>query len=139
MPLPKINTPTYELILPSNSKKVKYRPFLVREEKILILALESNDPKNITNAIMEIMTDCIFTKIDLTSLPSFDIEYLFLNIRSKSVGETVDIIVTCPDDGETQVPTVISLDDIKVHTHKEHKKNIKHEKQTMMNKNKKTE
>ena len=87
MPLPKINTPTYELILPSNSKKVKYRPFLVREEKILILALESNDPKNITNAIMEIMTDCIFTKIDLTSLPSFDIEYLFLNIRSKSVGE----------------------------------------------------
>ena len=114
MPLPKINTPTYELTLPSNSKKVKYRPFLVREEKILILALESNDPKNITNAIMEIMTDCIFTKIDLTSLPSFDIEYLFLNIRSKSVGETVDIIVTCPDDGKTTVETSGNIDSIKV-------------------------
>ena len=132
MPLPKINTPTYELILPSNSKKVKYRPFLVREEKILILALESNDPKNITNAIMEIMTDCIFTKIDLTSLPSFDIEYLFLNIRSKSVGETVDIIVTCPDDGKTTVETSVNIDSIKVKKTRGHKNIVKLDDQYFM-------
>tara|TARA_B100001057_G_scaffold174922_2_gene175546 strand:- start:725 stop:1444 length:720 start_codon:yes stop_codon:yes gene_type:complete len=132
MPLPKINTPTYELTLPSNNKKVKYRPFLVREEKILILALESNDPKNITNAIMEIMTDCIFTKIDLTSLPSFDIEYLFLNIRSKSVGETVDIIVTCPDDGKTTVETSVNIDSIKVKKTRGHKNIVKLDDQYFM-------
>ena len=122
MPLPKINTPTYELTLPSNRKKVKYRPFLVREEKILVLALESEDQKQITDAIIQIIGDCLITKnIDVTKLPTFDIEYLFLNVRSKSVGETVEVNVTCPDDGKTKVETSINIDDIKVVKDKDHK------------------
>ena len=122
MPLPKINTPTYELTLPSNRKKVKYRPFLVREEKILVLALESEDQKQITDAIIQIIGDCLITKnIDVTKLPTFDIEYLFLNVRSKSVGETVEVNVTCPDDGKTKVETSINIDDIKVIKNKDHK------------------
>ena len=99
MTLPKINTPTYELIIPSNGKKIKYRPFLVREEKILILALESEDTKQITTAVVDILSECVLTKnIDITKLATFDIEYLFLNVRSKSVGETVEVNLTCPDD-----------------------------------------
>ena len=122
MPLPKINTPTYELTLPSNKKKIKYRPFLVREEKILVLALESEDQKQITDAIIQIIGDCLITKnIDVTKLPTFDIEYLFLNVRSKSVGETVEVNVTCPDDGKTKVETSINIDDIKVVKDKNHK------------------
>ena len=114
MPLPKINTPTYELTLPSNNKKIKYRPFLVREEKILIMALESEDTSQITSAVVDILNDCIITKgIDVTKLATFDIEYLFLNVRSKSVGETVEISVTCPDDNKTTVPMSIDLDAIK--------------------------
>ena len=121
MPLPKINTPTYELTLPSNRKKIKYRPFLVREEKILVLALESEDQKQITDAIIQIIGDCLITKnIDVTKLPTFDIEYLFLNVRSKSVGETVEVNVTCPDDGKTKVETSINIDDIKVIKNKDH-------------------
>ena len=126
MPLPKINTPTYELTLPSNNKKIKYRPFLVREEKILILALESSDAKQISSSIVEIMSDCIETKnVDITKLPSFDIEYLFLNIRAKSVGETVDVIITCPDDNKTTVEATINIDDIKVKKTKGHKNVVK--------------
>ena len=122
MPLPKINTPTYELTLPSNRKKVRYRPFLVREEKILVLALESEDQKQITDAIIQIIGDCLITKnVDVTKLPTFDIEYLFLNVRSKSVGETVEVNVTCPDDGKTKVETSINIDDIKVVKNKDHK------------------
>ena len=121
MPLPKINTPTYELTLPSNKKKIRYRPFLVREEKILVLAMESNDQKQITDAIIQIIGDCLITKnIDVTKLPTFDIEYLFLNVRSKSVGETVDVNITCPDDGKTTVETSINIDDIKVVKNKDH-------------------
>ena len=126
MTLPKINTPTYELTLPSNNKKIKYRPFLVREEKILILALESSDAKQISSSIVEIMSDCIETKnVDITKLPSFDIEYLFLNIRAKSVGETVDVIITCPDDNKTTVEATINIDDIKVKKTKGHKNVVK--------------
>ena len=122
MPLPKINTPTYELTLPSNKKKIRYRPFLVREEKILVLAMESNDQKQITDAIVQIIGDCLITKnIDVTKLPTFDIEYLFLNVRSKSVGETVEVNITCPDDGKTTVETSINIDDIKVVKDKNHK------------------
>ena len=122
MPLPKINTPTYELTLPSNKKKVKYRPFLVREEKILVLAMESGDQKQITDAIVEIISDCLLTKnVEVSKLPTFDIEYLFLNVRSKSVGETVEVNVTCPDDGKTKVETSINIDDIKVVKDKNHK------------------
>ena len=102
MPLPKINTPTYELTLPSNGKKIKYRPFLVREEKILIMALETEDQKQITAAIIQILTACIMTRgVKLNELATFDIEYLFLNIRSKSVGESITVNVTCPDDEKT--------------------------------------
>jgi hypothetical protein len=126
MPLPKISTPTYELEVPSLQKTIKYRPFLVKEEKILIIAMESEDSKQIGNAVKEVISNCIITKgIKVDSLATFDIEYLFLNIRGKSVGESVDVLVTCPDDGETQVPVSINLDDIKVQTSKEHSRDIK--------------
>jgi len=126
MPLPKVNTPTYELVLPSTGKKLKYRPFLVREEKILIMALESEDVKQITEAVMEILESCILTKnFKLNDLATFDLEYLFLNVRSKSVGETVEINVTCPDDNKTAVSMSIDLDSIKVVKDKKHKTTVK--------------
>ena len=115
MPLPKISTPTYELVLPSTNKKVKYRPFLVKEEKILIMALESEDQKQITNAIKTVLADCILTRgIKVDKMATFDIEYLFLNVRGKSVGETVEVNVTCPDDGKTTVEMEIDIDSIKI-------------------------
>ena len=126
MPLPKISTPTYELELPSTGKKIRYRPFLVREEKILIMALESEDMKQITSAIVQILTDCIQTKgVKVSDLATFDIEYLFLNIRARSVGESVEVNVTCPDDGETSVQMEIDIDAIKVQKDKNHKNIIK--------------
>jgi len=126
MPLPKISTPTYELELPSTGKKIKYRPFLVKEEKILIIAMESDDEKQITNAIKDVISSCIITRgVKVEQLSTFDIEYLFLNIRGKSVGEEVEVMVTCPDDGETQVPTVINLDDIQIQKGKNHSRDIK--------------
>ena len=125
MPLPKITTPTYELVLPSTGKKIKYRPFLVKEEKVLILALESQDPKQITNAIKTTLKDCIQTRgVKVDSLPTFDIEYIFLNVRGKSVGEALDLIVTCPDDEETTVPVKIYIDEIEVKKDKKHKQDI---------------
>ena len=125
MPLPRISTPTYELVLPSSGKKIKYRPFLVREEKVLIIAMESEDEKQIATAVKDVIKDCIVTRgVKVDDLATFDIEYLFLNIRGKSVGEDVEVLVTCPDDGETQVPTVINLDDIKVQMGKDHSKDI---------------
>ena len=126
MPLPKISTPIYELELPSTGKKIKYRPFLVKEEKILIIAMESEDEKQITNAIKDVISSCIITRgVKVEQLSTFDIEYLFLNIRGKSVGEEVEVMVTCPDDGVTQVPTSINLDDIKVQKGKNHTRDIK--------------
>ena len=126
MPLPKISTPTHELVLPSTGKKIKYRPFLVREEKILILALESQDTKQITTAIKSTLKSCILTRgIKVEELPTFDIEYIFLNIRGKSVGESVEVIVTCPDDGETTVETQIYIDEIQVQKNEKHKRDIK--------------
>lgn len=126
MPLPKINTPTYDLTLPSTGKKIKYRPFLVREEKILILAMESENMTEITNAIVQILSDCILTKdVKVESLATFDIEYLFLNVRAKSVGETVEVNVTCPDDNETQVEISIAIDSIKIQKTRGHKNIIK--------------
>ena len=126
MPLPKVNTPTYELVLPSNNKKIKYRPFLVREEKILIMALESEDMKQITNSVVEILNACILTKgIKISTLSTFDIEYLFLNVRAKSVGESVEVNVTCPDDNKTSVQVAFDLDTIKVRKDKKHKNIIK--------------
>ena len=126
MPLPKINTPTYELVLPSSGKKVKYRPFLVKEEKILIMALESEDTKQITSAIKSVLSDCILSRgIKIDKLATFDIEYLFLNIRGKSVGETVEVNVTCPDDGQTKVEMVIDIDSIKIQKDSNHSNIIK--------------
>jgi len=126
MPLPTIVTPSYELTLPSNGKKVKYRPFLVKEEKILILAIESGDPKDITRAIKDVLKNCIQTRgIKVDELPTFDIEYLFLNIRAKSVGESVDLIVRCPDDGETEVNVTVYIDEIQVKKDKNHTTDIK--------------
>ena len=126
MPLPKINTPTYELTLPSNGKKIKYRPFLVREEKILIMALETEDQKQITAAIIQILTACIMTRgVKLNELATFDIEYLFLNVRSKSVGETISLNLICPDDEKTSVEVSIDLDSIKVKKDKSHTNIVK--------------
>ena len=125
MPLPKIATPTYELVLPSSERKIKFRPFLVKEEKILILAMESQDTKQIANAVKNVISQCILTKgIKVEKLSTFDIEYLFLNIRGKSVGEEIEVMITCPDDGKTQVPALINIDSIKVQRNDEHEKDI---------------
>lgn len=126
MPLPKIATPTYELEIPSLKKSVKYRPFLVKEEKILIIAMESEDPKQISEAVKTVISNCILTRgIKVDQLATFDIEYLFLNIRGKSVGESVDILLTCPDDGTTQVPISINLDEIQVEFREDHSRDIR--------------
>ena len=126
MPLPKIVTPSYELKLPSNGKKISYRPFLVKEEKILILAIESDSLKEISRSIKDILKNCILTKgIKVDELPTFDIEYLFLNIRSRSIGESIELVVTCPDDGETKVNTTIYIDEIEVKKNKEHNTDVK--------------
>ena len=126
MPLPTIVTPSYELTLPSNGKKIKYRPFLVKEEKILILAIESNSMKDISRAIKDVLKSCILTKgVKIDELPTFDIEYLFLNIRSRSIGESIDLVVTCPDDGETKVNSQIYIDEIEIKKDKNHTPDIK--------------
>ena len=133
MPLPKISTPTYELELPSSGQSVKYRPFLVKEEKVLVIALESEDNKQITNAIKAVLKSCIQTRgVKVEHLPTFDIEYLFLNIRGKSVGEELEVNVICPDDEETQVKTTINLDDIQIEKDENHTNKIKLDDNLMM-------
>ena len=125
MPLPTIATPTFELKLPSSGKKITYRPFLVKEEKVLILALETGDTKDITRAIKDTLKACVKTRgVKIDQLPTFDIEYLFLNIRAKSVGETVKVLVTCPDDMETQVSVEIDIETIQVQFDEEHTTDI---------------
>jgi len=133
MPLPKIATPTYELELPSTGETIKYRPFLVKEEKLLVIALESEDNKQITNAIKAVLKSCVLTKgIKIELLPTFDIEYLFLNIRGKSVGEELEVNIICPDDDETEVPVTINLDDIEVQKEEDHTNKIKLDDKIMM-------
>ena len=133
MPLPKIATPTYELELPSSGETIRYRPFLVKEEKVLVIALESEDTKQITTAIKAVLKSCVLTKgIKVETLPTFDIEFLFLNIRGKSVGEELEVNVICPDDGETQVPVTINLDDIQVQKSDNHDNQIKLDDNIMM-------
>jgi len=133
MPLPKIATPTYELELPSTGKPIHYRPFLVKEEKLLVLALESEDIKEITTAIKNVIKSCIKTRgIKVENLPTFDIEYLFLNIRGKSVGEDLEVNLICPDDNKTQVPVTISLDEIEVQKNDNHTNKIKIDDSIMM-------
>ena len=126
MPLPKIATPTYELELPSTGQTIEYRPFLVKEEKVLVIAMESEDTKQITTAIKTVIKNCIKTRgIKVENLPTFDIEYLFLNIRGKSVGEEIEVNLICPDDNETTVPVTINLDDIQVTKTEGHNPQIK--------------
>jgi len=133
MPLPRISTPQYELELPSTGETIQYRPFLVKEEKLLVIALESEDTKQITTAIKNVIKNCIHTKgIKVESLPTFDIEYLFLNIRGKSVGEEIEVNIICPDDETTNVPVKIDLDSIKVQFSEEHSKQIKIDDSIMM-------
>ena len=133
MPLPKIATPTYELELPSSGKKINYRPFLVKEEKLLVLALESEDTKQITTAIKAVIKNCIKTRgIKVENLPTFDIEYLFLNIRGKSVGEVLDVNIICPDDEKTQVSVTIDLDSIQCQKSEGHTNKIKLDDNLMM-------
>tara|TARA_R100001463_G_scaffold67936_1_gene121416 strand:- start:931 stop:1650 length:720 start_codon:yes stop_codon:yes gene_type:complete len=133
MPLPKIATPTYELELPSTGQNISYRPFLVKEEKVLVIALESEDNKQITTAIKAVLKNCILTKgIKVELLPTFDIEFLFLNIRGKSVGEELEVNIICPDDGETEVPVTINLDDIEIKKDEKHTTKIKLDNTIMM-------
>ena len=133
MPLPKIATPTYELVLPSTKKTIKYRPFLVKEEKLLVLALETEDQKQITSAIKSVLKNCIQTRgVKVETLPTFDIEFLFLNIRGKSVGEEVDVNIIAPDDGVTEIPVKIDIDQIKVLESPEHNNQIKLNDELMM-------
>ncbi len=133
MPLPKIATPTYELTLPSTGKQVQYRPFLVKEEKLLVLALESEDNKQITTAIKAVLRACVLTKgIKVENLPTFDIEFLFLNIRGKSVGEEIEVNIVCPDDETTEVPVTIDLDAIEIQRDENHTNQIKLDDSLMM-------
>ena len=133
MPLPTIATPTYELELPSTGKKIKYRPFLVKEEKLLVLALETEDTKQISTAIKTVLKNCIQSRgVKVESLPTFDIEYLFLNIRGKSVGEEIEVNLIAPDDEVTSVPVTINIDDIKIQKKKDHTNKIKLDKTLMM-------
>lgn len=126
MPLPTIATPTFELELPSTGQSIEYRPFLVKEEKVLLYALESENTKQITNAVKSVIKSCIKTKsIKVEELPTFDIEYLFLNIRGKSVGEEIEVNLICPDDGETTVPVSINVEEIEVQKDPNHNSKIK--------------
>jgi hypothetical protein len=121
MPLPKISAPTFELTIPSTGKNIRYRPFLVKEEKVLVIAMETNDLKHIARAVKDVLSACILTRgVKVDELSTFDIEYLFLNVRGKSVGESVDILVTCEDDGTTQVPVTVFIDEIHMKHDPEH-------------------
>ena len=125
MPLPEIVTPTYELVIPSSKKKLKYRPFLVKEQKILILALEENDSVQILEAIKTIFKSCIITRFKMDDLSIFDVEYIFLQLRGRSIQETIDVEVPCEDDPETKVPVSFPVDAVKVNFPKGHESTIK--------------
>ena len=133
MPLPTITTPSYELELPSTGKRIKYRPFLVKEEKLLVLALETENTKDISTAIKTVLKNCIQTRgVKIDKLPTFDIEFLFLNIRGKSVGEEIEVNLIAPDDEVTSVPVTINIDDIKISKKKDHTNKIKLDESLMM-------
>ena len=124
MALPIINTPTYELEVPSTDEKIKYRPFLVKEEKILMMAMESKSSADITQAVKDIVNECTFNKVNISNMPMFDVEYIFLKIRGKSVGDIVELNLICPDDGVTQVFTKIDLNEVEVQISEDHKSEI---------------
>ena len=124
MALPKLDLPIYELVLPSTKKKVKYRPFLVKEEKVLLIALESNDEKNIREAVVQLLKGCIQSRLKVENLSTFDLEYIFLNIRAVSVGEQVEMKITCTDDNKTEVGYTLNLQDVEVNFPKGHTNKI---------------
>ena len=124
MALPKLNTPTYELEVPSTDEKIKYRPFLVKEEKTLMIAMESKDNGQIVNAVKDIVSACTFNKLDIASIPMFDVEYIFLNIRAKSVGEVSKLKLLCPDDKKTYADVEVDLSKVEVQVDGEHTNKI---------------
>ena len=124
MALPKLTTPTYELEVPSTDEKIKYRPFLVKEEKILLMAMESGKNEDIINAVKQIVSECTFGKLNLGTMPMFDIEYIFLNIRSKSVGEISTLNLLCPDDKKTYAPVDVNLTEVQVQVGDDHTNKI---------------
>ncbi len=124
MALPKLETPTYTLLMPSTDEEIKFRPFLVKEQKRMLMAQESNDSNEMVDAVNQLIQDCTFNKVDTKNIAMFDAEYIFLKIRSKSVGSKVDVQITCPDDKETKVPVNIDLEDIKVAMMEEHTNEI---------------
>ena len=124
MALPKLTTPTYELEIPSTDEKIKYRPFLVKEEKILMMAMESKASADIPQAVKDIVSECTFNKVDISNMPMFDVEYIFLNIRSKSVGEVSKLKLLCPDDGKTYADVELDLNEVKVQVGEEHTNKI---------------
>jgi len=124
MALPQLNTATYQLKLPSTGKTIKYRPFLVKEQKILMIAQESEDEKQIERAFADIISSCTFEKFNPYKMPLFDIEYIFLRLRGKSVGEKVTLNVLCPDDEKTRVDVEINLEDVGVLTSDDHTNEI---------------
>ena len=124
MALPKLGYPTFELELPSTGKTIKYRPFLVKEEKVLLMALESKDEKQVIGAVKDLIKNCVITRIKVESLPSFDLEYLFLKIRGASIGENITLTVTCQDDNETTVEANININDVEIYKPEGHDKKI---------------
>ena len=124
MALPKLTTPTYELEIPSTDEKIKYRPFLVKEEKILMMALESKSEKDITQAVKDIVSECTFNKVNIANMPMFDVEYIFLQVRSKSVGEVSKLKLLCPDDKKTYADVEVDLNEVKVQVGEDHTNKI---------------
>ena len=124
MALPKLNTPTYELEVPSTDQKIQYRPFLVKEEKILMIAMESKDNTQIVNAVKDIVSLCTFEKLDIANLPMFDVEYIFLQIRAKSVGEVSKLKLLCPDDKKTYADVEVDLTKVEVQVEDNHTNKI---------------
>ena len=124
MALPKLTTPTYELEIPSTDEKIKYRPFLVKEEKILMMAMESKSEADITQAVKDIVSECTFNKVDISNMPMFDVEYIFLQIRSKSVGEVSKLRLLCPDDKKTYADVELDLNEVKVQVGDDHTNKI---------------
>jgi|TARA_X000001036_G_scaffold305863_1_gene284700 hypothetical protein len=124
MALPTLGYPTYELELPSTGKTIKYRPFLVKEEKVLLIALESQDEKQIVSAVKDLIKNCVISRVKVDTLPSFDLEYLFLKIRAASIGESIVLTVTCRDDNETKVEAIINIDEVEVIKPEGHDKKI---------------
>ena len=124
MALPKLNTPTYELEIPSTDEKIKFRPFLVKEEKILMIAMESGKNADIVNAVKEIVSACTFDKINISNIPMFDVEYIFLKIRSKSVGEISKLKILCPDDKKTYANVEVNLEEVQVQVGDDHTNKI---------------